>query len=116
MDAIDTMIPKTPNDSVEVVYALPDVQRIVTVPFETGLTARQAVERSGLAEEFPEISAQELVLGLYGGRIDPSRVLAPGDRIEICRPLERDPRELRRELLRHGLVMGASGTADGRRT
>ncbi|HEU4618533.1 MAG TPA: RnfH family protein [Gammaproteobacteria bacterium] len=94
--------------TVEVVYALPDVQRVVTLPLEPGLTAEQAVERSGLAREFPEIGARALVLGLYGGRIEPGRVLEAGDRVEICRPLERDPRERRRELLRHGLVMGSA--------
>jgi putative ubiquitin-RnfH superfamily antitoxin RatB of RatAB toxin-antitoxin module len=105
------------RESVEVVYALPDVQRTVTLPLEPGLTARQAVERSGLARDFPEIAARELALGLYGQRIEPDRILAAGDRVEICRPLERDPREQRRELLRHGLVMGESGPPprDGRR-
>jgi putative ubiquitin-RnfH superfamily antitoxin RatB of RatAB toxin-antitoxin module len=101
------------DDAVEVVYALPDEQRIVTVPLEPGLTAAQAVERSGLAEEFPEIRARELVLGLYGHAIEPSRVLAPNDRVQICRPLERDPRELRRELLKHGLVMGSPAGTGG---
>lgn len=96
---------------VEVVYALPDAQHIVTVPHEPGLTAEQAVERSGLPQAFPEIAARELVLGLFGQRIERDRVLDAGDRVEICRPLERDPREQRRELLRHGLVMGAPAAA-----
>jgi putative ubiquitin-RnfH superfamily antitoxin RatB of RatAB toxin-antitoxin module len=102
-----------PNESsaatVEVVYALPDEQRIVAVPFTSGLTAGQAVECSGLLEAFPEIAERPLVLGLFGHAIERDRVVEPGDRLEICRPLERDPRELRRELLKHGRVMGAAG-------
>ncbi len=94
--------------AIEVVYALPDVQRVVTLPFEPGLTAGEAVERSGLVREFPEIAARPLVLGIFGKPIAPARPLEPDDRVEICRPLERDPRELRRERLRQGRVMGES--------
>jgi putative ubiquitin-RnfH superfamily antitoxin RatB of RatAB toxin-antitoxin module len=94
------------SPTVEVVYALPDVQRIVTLAFEPGMTAGQALERSGLLVEFPEIASRPLALGVYGRSIEPAGMLEAGDRVEIYRPLERDPRELRRELLRHGRVMG----------
>jgi uncharacterized protein len=83
---------------VEVVYATPDVQRIVRLPLTPGLTAVQAVRASGLLEEFGEIGSRPLVLGLFGERVSPDRRLATGDRIEICRPLERDPRDRRRDL------------------
>lgn len=83
---------------VEVVYATPDVQRVVRVPLTPGLTAMQAVKASGLLEEFEEIGSRPLVLGLFGQRVSPDRRLAIGDRIEICRPLERDPRDRRRDL------------------
>ncbi len=92
--------------SVEVVYALPDVQRVVRLALSPGLTAGEAVEQAGLAQEFPEIAAGPLVLGIFGARIEPGRRLEPGDRVEICRPLAADPRELRRERLRQGRVMG----------
>lgn len=83
---------------VEVAYALPDVQRVVRVELVPGLTAGQAVVASGLIDEFPEIRSRPLVLGLFGARVDERHVLKAGDRIEICRPLERDPRDRRREL------------------
>jgi putative ubiquitin-RnfH superfamily antitoxin RatB of RatAB toxin-antitoxin module len=85
---------------VEVVYALPDIQRAVRVTLTPGLTARQAVAQSGLLEEFPEILTRPLVLGLFGARVSEARVLEDGDRVEICRPLERDPRDRRRDLAR----------------
>ena len=94
---------------VEVVYATPDVQRIVELPSTEGLTAAEAARRSGLLEEFPEITERELVLGLFGERVEPAHVLVAGDRLEICRPLLRDPRTLRRELSARGQVMGAAG-------
>ncbi|HEX5649219.1 MAG TPA: RnfH family protein [Steroidobacteraceae bacterium] len=83
---------------VEVVYALPDRQRVVTLdlPVE-GLTAAQAVERSGLLREFPQIGDHPLVFGIYGTVCAPEHVLRAGDRVEILRPLRHDPRELRRE-------------------
>lgn len=93
-------------EPVEVVYALPEEQRIVRVPYRAALTAGQAVRESGLLEVFPSIARQPLVLGCFGREISSSQAVAPGDRIEISRPLIRDPRELRRELLKHGLVMG----------
>ena len=85
---------------VHVVYAEPDVQRVVRVAHVPGLTAEQAVHASGLLDELPAISTDGLVLGVFGVRVDGTRVLEPGDRVEICRPLERDPRERRRELAR----------------
>lgn len=91
---------------VEVVYALPDKQRIVAVEHTPNLTARAAAEASGLLDAFPEIRSRPLVLGVYGEQVPPDRVLEPGDRVEICRPLSRDPRALRRERLAVGKVMG----------
>ena len=61
---------------VEVVYALPDRQRVVTLALrETGLTARAAVERSGLLDEFPDLRDRPLVLGIYGTVCLPDRPL-----------------------------------------
>ena len=95
--------------TVEVVYATPAEQRIVTLEHSAGLTAGGAVEASGLLEAVPEIAARPLVLGVYVERVEADQPLSPGDRVEICRPLLRDPRELRRELLKQGQVMGIAG-------
>lgn len=82
----------------EVVYATADDQRIVRVPFTRGLTAEGAARSSGLMDAFPEIAARPLVFGVFGVRVSARHPLAPGDRVEICRPLLRDPRDRRREL------------------
>jgi|SRR5690606_16116304 len=107
------MAEATERKTVEVVYATPAEQRIVTLEHSAGLTAGAAVEASGLLEAFPEIAARPLVLGVYGEPVDADRSLAPGDRVEICRPLLRDPRTLRRELLKQGQVMGTAGRKRG---
>ena len=83
---------------VEVVYALPDRQRVVTLALpETGLTVQAAVERSGLLDEFPNLRDRPLVLGIYGTVCLPDRPLRDRDRVEIYRPLQVDPRAQRRE-------------------
>lgn len=95
---------------VEVVHALPDRQRIVTVALTEGMTATDAVVASGLLEEFPALVARPLVLGIFGQVVEGSRRLEPGDRVEIYRPLKADPRETRRRLAAQGRTMGRGGS------
>ena len=83
--------------TVEVAYALPDRQRVVQVPLRDGMTALEAVQAAGLEREFPEIAGRDLVLGIYGRRVEATQVLRNGDRVEIYRPLKFDPREARRK-------------------
>ena len=83
---------------IEVVYALPEQQRLVTLPLPaTGLTAQAAVDQSGLLDEFPELREQPLVLGVYGAVCAGDRKLRDRDRVEIYRPLRVDPRAQRRQ-------------------
>lgn len=104
--------PESPR--VEVVYALPDRQRVVCVELTAGMTVTDAVTASGLLEEFPELGGRRLDLGVFGQVVPASRVLAAGDRVEIYRPLKADPREMRRRLAAQGLSMGRSDPARGR--
>jgi putative ubiquitin-RnfH superfamily antitoxin RatB of RatAB toxin-antitoxin module len=94
------MAPSTPEPAVDVVYATADEQRVVQVPYVAGLTAGQAVRDSGLCADLPREVTEPLVLGVFGVRVSARHVLAPGDRVEICRPLQRDPRDRRRTLAR----------------
>ncbi len=93
--------------AVEVVYALPEEQFVVRVDLAPGMTVLDAVERSGLPERHPEIDRRALVLGVFGERVAPDAPARAGQRIEICRPLEVDPREARRAAAAHGSVIGA---------
>lgn len=103
-----------PSSAVQVLYALPDEQTIVAVPHEPGMTAALAAERSGLLAAHPEIKEDELVLGVWGVEVDPAYPVKGGDRVEISRPLIADPREMRRELISHGRVMGGAEARKGR--
>ena len=84
------------SDRVEVVYALPERQRVVALDYVEGMTAGDAIRRSKMAAEFPELAARQPKIGVYGAVVDETRVLRPGDRVEIYRELSVDPREARR--------------------
>ena len=83
---------------VEVVYARPDVQRLVALDVVPGTTMTQAVEQSGLLAEFPGIDLATAPMGIFSKiEEEPAmRVLQPGDRVELYRPLEMDPKEARK--------------------
>ena len=92
--------------SVEVVFALADRQRLVTVVLASGATASEAVDESGIAREFPDQELSACRLGIWGRLIEGGQLLQDGDRIEIYRPLTIDPREARRRLAAEGKSMG----------
>lgn len=95
-----------PRVTVEVACALPGRQRVVAVSLPAGATARDAVLASGLQQAFPELDLAACNLGIYG-RVVPDRYpLGAGDRVEILRPLVRDPREARRLAAARGEVLG----------
>ncbi|MEM8984797.1 MAG: RnfH family protein [Pseudomonadota bacterium] len=83
--------------SVEVSYALPDRQRIVTLVVPIGTTARQAALASRLRRYFPELDLAAVPLGVWGRRVADDTPLAEGDRVELYRPLRASARQQRRE-------------------
>jgi putative ubiquitin-RnfH superfamily antitoxin RatB of RatAB toxin-antitoxin module len=82
---------------VEVVYALRDRQVLLALEVEGGTTARQAVERSGILQRFPEIDLVRAGLGIFGRVVALETPLQDGDRVEIYRPLIAEPKQGRRE-------------------
>jgi putative ubiquitin-RnfH superfamily antitoxin RatB of RatAB toxin-antitoxin module len=85
-----------PDMEVEVAYATPECQLIVNVKLPRGATAGQAIDASGIREEFPQIEARPLV-GIFSRKVSLDYVLSAGDRVEIYRPLIADPKEVRRK-------------------
>ncbi len=85
-------------DWIEVAYAKPERQRVVRLALAPDLSAIAAVRASGILRECPELDEGRLDLGIYGRKVEPDRLLEPGDRVEIYRPLRADPRETRRRL------------------
>ncbi|MFP4611611.1 MAG: RnfH family protein [Thiohalophilus sp.] len=81
---------------VEVAYARPDVQEIIPLEVAPGTTVQQAIELSGILEEFPEIDLAQNKVGIFGKITRGDTELRERDRVEIYRPLIADPKESRR--------------------
>jgi len=81
---------------VEVAYAKPEAQVILTIFVAEGTTLEQAVKLSGVLDHYQDINNSELKLGIFGVVCKPNQTLRHGDRVEIYRPLRRDPKEARR--------------------
>jgi len=82
---------------VEVAYAKPEEQVLVTLRMPEGATVEAAIQASGLLEHFPEIALSELKVGIFGVVCKLDQPVSEGDRIEIYRPLVHDPKEARRQ-------------------
>ena len=90
--------------AVEVAYALPDKQKIITLQVSPGTTARQAVRESNIVAVFPEIDIDAAPLGIFSHTLGTkgmptaeAYVLKPQDRVEIYRALIVDPKEVRKQ-------------------
>lgn len=90
---------------VQVCHALPDEAWLETLMLPAGSTIVQALVASGLAARFPAlqsaIDAGTAKLGIFGKVKTPDTMLRDGDRIEIYRPLQADPKETRRRRAKH---------------
>lgn len=87
---------------VEVAYATPEKQLIIPLAVQRGTTALEAVQQSGIAQEFPGLDLERQAMGIFAallnGRDLPAPaeyVLEPYDRVEIYRPLQIDPKQAR---------------------
>ena len=91
--------------SVEVVYALPQKQEVLSLKIRSGALVSEAIERSGILRDFPEIDLASAKVGIYGKQVKLDDVLRDKDRIEIYRPLIADPKEIRRKRAAEGKEM-----------
>jgi hypothetical protein len=82
---------------IEVVYALPERQDVISLRLPPGSTVQQAVEQSGLLAMHPEVNLAQNKLGIYAKLVKPDTMLRDRDRVEIYRPLIADPKEVRRQ-------------------
>jgi putative ubiquitin-RnfH superfamily antitoxin RatB of RatAB toxin-antitoxin module len=80
----------------EVAYARPDRQFVSSVQLPEGATVRDALLASGLIDDCGEIDPQTAVFGVFGRVVPGEHRLKDGDRVEIYRPLQIDPRTARR--------------------
>jgi len=85
-----------------VVYALPDRQALRELDLPESSTVADAIARSGLLEQFPEIGTRPLACAIFERAVVDSQVLRADDRVEILRPLQVDPKESRRRAAARG--------------
>lgn len=83
---------------VEVVFATPARQELRLLELPQGATVADAIDRSGLQALFEPVDFSQLEVGIWGRITARSCALQAGDRVELYRPLARDPRDARREL------------------
>lgn len=95
---------------VEVAYARPDEQMIIPLEVTSGTTVQQAIELSGILEQFPEIDLDKNKVGIFGKITRGDTELRERDRVEIYRPLIADPKESRR---RRAAKKEQQGDTDG---
>lgn len=82
---------------IEVTYALPEKQVLITLDVDQGTTVEQAVKLSGVLDKFSEIDLTKNKVGIFGKITKVEQVLRDKDRVEIYRPLIADPKESRRK-------------------
>jgi len=97
--------------TVEVAYALPDEQRIISVVVDEGVELLTAVKQSGILEEFPSIDIDNSKVGIFGKLKKADTVLREGDRVEIYRKLIADPKRVRKERAAQGKQTRKGGGA-----
>ncbi|TQV86993.1 RnfH family protein [Aliikangiella coralliicola] len=83
--------------TIELIYALPDKQELLTLDVEEGTNIGEAIELSGILNQYPEIDLATNKVGLFSKVSKLDQSLREGDRIEIYRPLIADPKEMRRK-------------------
>ncbi|NRQ44608.1 RnfH family protein [Rheinheimera sp. YQF-2] len=82
--------------TVEVAYARPERQSLLTLSVGLNCTVQEAIEQSGILQQFPDIDLNVQKVGIWSRPVKPDEPLKAGDRIEIYRPLIADPKDLRR--------------------
>jgi len=95
--------------NIEVVYALPNEQKLFKVVVQQGATVIDAIKLSGVLKMHPEIDFEINKLGIYGKLGKADTILRDKDRVEIYRPLVADPKEIRRRRAAEGKIMKKGG-------
>ena len=86
----------------EVAYALPEKQLIIPFKAPKNITVKEAIELSGILQEFKDIDLSHNKVGIFGKITALENTLRNKDRIEIYRPLIADPKEIRRKRAAEG--------------
>lgn len=76
---------------VGVAYAAPNRQVWLKLDVPDGSTVQDAIARSGILTQFPEIDLSAQKVGVFSRVVGLDAPLSEGDRVEIYRPITADP-------------------------
>ncbi len=94
--------------NIEIVFALPGRQQLISLTVDPGTTVGMAISLSAIGDKFPDEDISNYQAGIWGKRVNRDHLLQHGDRLELYRSLSMDPREARRKLAASGGTMGQS--------
>lgn len=77
--------------NVGISYANTDDQVWMRLEVPDESTVKEAIDKSGILERFPEINLDKQKVGVYGKIVKLNTPLKEGDRVEIYRPIIADP-------------------------
>jgi putative ubiquitin-RnfH superfamily antitoxin RatB of RatAB toxin-antitoxin module len=82
---------------VDVAYALPRKQIVLSVSLQHGAQVADAIKASGILGTHPEIDLATASVGVFGRLVQLDTALRDQDRVEIYRPLVADAKTARRQ-------------------
>ena len=83
--------------NVGVTYTEPARQFWLNLDVPDGATVREAIDRSGVLKQFPQIDLEAQKVGVFGKVVKLDAALRPGDRVEIYRNITCDPQTVPRK-------------------
>ena len=86
----------TGDIEIVVVYAEPERAVLKHWALPQGSRVADAQRRAALDPDFAHVDVMNAAVGIFGTAVTAAQLLKPGDRIEIYRPLQADPKAARR--------------------
>lgn len=102
--------------NIEVIYALPHLQKRVQVKVLPNTSCIDAVKQSGISTFFPEMDLDKVKLGIFSRLVKHDEIIHKGQRIEIYRALVADPKDVRRRRAEKAKEEGRANKITGGRT
>ena len=82
--------------AIEITYALPDKQTLLSLSVTPNTSIQNAIEQSGILQLHTDIDLATNRVGIWYKTTKLDTIVQAGDRIEIYRPLIADPKEVRK--------------------
>ena len=82
--------------AIEVACLAPGAPLLVALTLPAGATVADAWQASGFAQRVPGLTAHDGNVGIHSKPCTLATVLREGDRVEVYRPLQADPKDSRR--------------------